>query len=115
MLPNRLDLEFAGVVIDLRTWSIALLAIYLVKGLGAYFSAYLMTDVGAARRAGPPQQLFRHILDQSAGFFSRRTTGQLMSRNHQRRHPGPARRVGDGRRSACARGWRVVGFAALMF
>ena len=56
------------------------MAVYLVKGVGAYVSTYLMTDIGQRVVRDLRDQLFRHILDQSATFFSRRTTGQLMSR-----------------------------------
>ena len=70
--------------------ALAVLVIYLVKGLGAYFSTYLMTDIGQRVVRDLRNQLFRHILDQSAAFFSRRTSGQLMSRHHQRRQSGAA-------------------------
>ena len=57
-----------------------LLVAYALKGLGAYASGYLMTDVGQRVVMDLRNRLFRHILDQSAAFFSRRTTGHLMSR-----------------------------------
>ena len=41
---------------------------------------YVMTDVGQRVVMDVRQRLFRHLLDQSAAFFSRRTSGQLMSR-----------------------------------
>jgi subfamily B ATP-binding cassette protein MsbA len=53
---------------------------YLLKGLGGYFSAYLMADVGQKVVMDVRNVLYRHILGQSASFFSRRSTGQLMSR-----------------------------------
>jgi ATP-binding cassette, subfamily B, bacterial MsbA len=65
---------------SLGWWAGAILVAYLAKGVGAYFSAYLMTDIGQRVVRDLRDQLFRHILDQSAAFFSRRTTGQLMSR-----------------------------------
>jgi len=64
----------------LRTWCTALLIVYLIKGLGAYASAFVMTDIGQRVVRDLRDRLFRHILDQSATFFSRHTTGQLMSR-----------------------------------
>jgi subfamily B ATP-binding cassette protein MsbA len=64
----------------LVSWSIALLLVYIVKGLGAYASAFVMTDIGQRVVRDLRDQLFRHILDQSATFFSRHTSGQLMSR-----------------------------------
>ena len=65
---------------DLLVWCSALLIIYVVKGLGAYASAFVMTDIGQRVVRDLRDQLFRHILDQSATFFSRHTSGQLMSR-----------------------------------
>jgi ATP-binding cassette, subfamily B, bacterial MsbA len=65
---------------DLFAWCSALLIVYVVKGLGAYASAFVMTDIGQRVVRDLRDQLFRHILDQSATFFSRHTSGQLMSR-----------------------------------
>ena len=53
---------------------------YFVKGIGGYFSTFLMTDIGQQVVRDIRNQLFRHILDQSAGFFARSSTGSLMSR-----------------------------------
>ena len=65
---------------DLFAWCSALLIVYVVKGLGAYASAFVMTDIGQRVVRDLRDQLFRHILDQSATFFSHHTSGQLMSR-----------------------------------
>jgi subfamily B ATP-binding cassette protein MsbA len=80
VLPRQIEIGPWGVPIDFRTWALAVLTIYLFKGFGAYFSTYLMTDIGQRVVRDVRNHLFRHILAQSAGFFSRRTTGQLMSR-----------------------------------
>lgn len=58
----------------------ALLGVYFVKGLGAYASTYLMTDVGQRVVMTLRNQLYAHILSQSAAFFSRRSSGELISR-----------------------------------
>ena len=58
----------------------AILVIYAVKGIASYVSTYLMADVGQRVVRDLRNVLFRHILDQSAAFFSTRTTGRLMSR-----------------------------------
>jgi len=58
----------------------AILGFSLVKGIGAYFSAYLMTDVGQRLVRDLRNDVFGHVLGQSAGFFSKHTTGGLMSR-----------------------------------
>ena len=54
--------------------------VYLLKGLGAYFSSYLMEGLGHRVVMVVRNQLFRHMLDQSAAFFARRAVGQLLSR-----------------------------------
>ncbi len=50
------------------------------KAIGAYFSDYLMEDVGQRVVMDLRDQLYGHILGQSAAFFARHTTGQLLSR-----------------------------------
>ena len=65
---------------DLIPTIVAILGFYLLKGLGGYVSGYLMTDVGQRVVRDIRNQLFRHILGQSAAFFSVNTSGRLMSR-----------------------------------
>ena len=59
--------------------STLIIVFYVAKGIGAYFSAYLMTDIGQRVVRDLRNDLFGHILNQSAAFFGRRTSGQLMS------------------------------------
>ena len=97
-----------------RFWAMAILLAYLAKGLGSYVSTYLMTDIGQRVVRDVRHQLFRHILNQSAAFFSRRTTGQLMSRitnDVGQIQQVVSETVGDAMRE----GLTVVGFAVLMF
>jgi subfamily B ATP-binding cassette protein MsbA len=65
---------------DLMPITFAIIGVYLVKGIGSYLSGYLMTDVGQRVVRDIRNGLFRHILGQSAAFFSLQTTGRLMSR-----------------------------------
>jgi subfamily B ATP-binding cassette protein MsbA len=58
----------------------AILGFYFLKGVGAYVSGYLMTDVGQRVVRDLRNVLFRHILGQSAAFFSHNPHGHLMSR-----------------------------------
>ena len=58
----------------------AIVAVYLLKGVGGYFSSYLMEGLGHRVVMVVRNELFRHMLDQSAAFFSRRAVGQLLSR-----------------------------------
>src|SRR5512134_4049658 len=60
-------------------WSLQVLGAYTLKGIGAYLSTFLMTDVGQRVVRDLRDRLFRHILDQSAGFFSHHSSGRLMS------------------------------------
>jgi ATP-binding cassette, subfamily B, bacterial MsbA len=114
VLRRELNLTFWWWTADLQTWSIAVLTVYLVKGLGAYFSTYIMTDVGQRVVRDLRNHLFRHILNQSAGFFARRTSGQLMSgitNDVSQIQVAVSETAGDLVREGLA----VVFFAALMF
>jgi subfamily B ATP-binding cassette protein MsbA len=87
--------------------------VYFLKGLGSYFSTYFMTDVGQRVVRDIRNQLFKHILDQSAGFFAHWTTGQLMSRvtsDVGQVQQAVSETVGDLVRETLA----LVGFAALL-
>src|SRR4030095_11465845 len=59
---------------------VAILVVYMLKGIGAYVSSYLMTDVGQRVVRDIRTVVFRHMLGQSAAFFGAQTTGRLMSR-----------------------------------
>ena len=65
---------------ELAATVVTILALYFAKGLGAYISGYLMTDVGQRIVRDIRDRLFRHILGQSAAFFSVHTSGRLLSR-----------------------------------
>jgi subfamily B ATP-binding cassette protein MsbA len=60
--------------------AIAILGLSLVKGLGSYGAGVLMTDVGQRVVRDLRERLFAHTLRQSAGYFSRQTVGELLSR-----------------------------------
>lgn len=99
---------------NLRAWGLAVLGVYFFKGLGAYFSTYLMTDIGQRVVRDLRNELFRHTLSQSAGFFSRSSTGRLMSRitndvNHVQQ--AVSEMIGDLLREGLA----LVGFAIYLF
>ncbi|HOQ61761.1 MAG TPA: ABC transporter transmembrane domain-containing protein, partial [Vicinamibacterales bacterium] len=65
---------------SLSTVAWAILAAYLLKGLGSYASSYLMADVGQHVVLDLRNEMFRRTLGQSAAFFKSRSTGQLLSR-----------------------------------
>ncbi len=59
----------------------ALLLIFtLVKGIAEYLSSYLMARVGQASVFRLRQDLYAHVLKQSASFFERHRTNYLVSR-----------------------------------
>ena len=58
----------------------AILGCTMLKGVGAYFSVYLMADVGQSIVRDLRNELFGHVVGQSAGFFARRSVGALTSR-----------------------------------
>jgi subfamily B ATP-binding cassette protein MsbA len=91
-----------------------LLVAYVLKGIGAYFSSYLMDDIGQRVVLQIRDQLFAHLLNQSAAFFARRSTGQLLSRINNdvgQVQRAVAETVGDLSRESLA----LVGYAGLLF
>jgi subfamily B ATP-binding cassette protein MsbA len=64
----------------LESTIVAILAVYAGKGVGAYLSQFLMTDVGQRVVRDLRNVVFRHMLGQSAAFFTTQTTGRLLSR-----------------------------------
>jgi len=54
--------------------------VFFLKGIGSYVSSYLMSDVGLRVVMDVRNELYRHILDQSASFFAHGATGKLLSR-----------------------------------
>ena len=98
----------------LSRWCTALLIVYVVKGLGGYASAFLMTDIGQRVVRDLRDRLFRHILDQSATFFGTHTSGQLMSRitnDVNQVQQAVSETIGDLLRE----GLSLVGLAAYLF
>jgi subfamily B ATP-binding cassette protein MsbA len=96
----------------LVAWSI--LAAYLLKGIGSYFSSYLMADVGQHVVLDLRNAMFRHTLGQSAAFFKSRSTGQLLSRltnDIGQVQQVASETVGDLLRESMS----VIGFAGLLF
>lgn len=99
---------------DLERTALAVVIVYAAKGLGAYCSSYLMTDVGQLVVRDLRNLVFRHVLDQSAGFFVRRSTGQLMSlvtNDVAQIQLAVSQTVGDLLRESLA----LVGYAGLLF
>ena len=73
-LPSARPIIIAGSI------PLTILVAYLLKGVGGYVSSLLMADVGHRVVRDLRNKLYSHILGQSAAFFSKHTTGQLVSR-----------------------------------
>ncbi len=63
-----------------KTISILLLTFTLAKGIAEYFSTFLMARVGQSAVLKLRQDLYSHLLSQSASFFERHRTNYLVSR-----------------------------------
>jgi len=63
-----------------RTIAILLVIFIVVKGIAEYFSTYLMARIGQSAVLKLRQDLYRHLLTQSASFFERHRTNYLVSR-----------------------------------
>jgi len=63
-----------------KTISILLLTFTIAKGVAEYFSTYLMARIGQSAVLKLRQDLYRHVLSQSATFFERHRTNYLVSR-----------------------------------
>jgi subfamily B ATP-binding cassette protein MsbA len=105
LLPNHQGLQRIA---------FSLIALYFLKGVGSYFSGYLMEDVGQRVVMDVRDQLYGHILGQSASFFGRNAVGQLLSRVNN--DVGQVQRAvsetaGDLARETLA----LVGYAVILF
>jgi subfamily B ATP-binding cassette protein MsbA len=106
----------AGEVQEGRTSGLGfqILLAYFLKGVGGYVSGYLMVDTGQRIVRDLRDRLHRHILGQSAEFFSQKTTGQLLSRltnDVNQVQAAVSETFADLARESLA----VVGYAALLF
>ena len=66
-----------------RAWimiSVLLVSFTVLKGVAEYFSSYLMAKIGQAAVLDLRQELYAHLLNQSASFFERHRTNYLVSR-----------------------------------
>src|SRR2546421_5949813 len=63
-----------------RMIAVLLIGFTIVKGIAEYFSTYLMAYIGQSSILSLRQQLYSHILVQSAAFFERHRTNYLVSR-----------------------------------
>jgi subfamily B ATP-binding cassette protein MsbA len=67
-------------LVSWRAISILLIVFTIGKGIAEYVSTYLMAKVGQFAVRQMRQELYAHLLRQSAGFFARHRTNFLVSR-----------------------------------
>jgi subfamily B ATP-binding cassette protein MsbA len=63
-----------------RTIALLLILFTIIKGVAEYFSTYLMAHVGQSSILRLREELYKHVLAQSASFFERHRTNYLVSR-----------------------------------
>jgi subfamily B ATP-binding cassette protein MsbA len=63
-----------------RMIALLLVGFTVIKGIAEYFSTYWMAYIGQSSILSLRQELYRHILAQSASFFERHRTNYLVSR-----------------------------------
>ncbi|MGZ5482571.1 MAG: ABC transporter permease, partial [Pyrinomonadaceae bacterium] len=63
-----------------RTIAILLITFTVIKGIAEYASTYLMAHIGQSSILRLRQDLYSHLLRQSASFFERHRTNYLVSR-----------------------------------
>ena len=63
-----------------RMIALLLVVFTIVKGIADYFSTYLMAHIGQSSILSLRQELYSHLLSQSAAFFERHRTNYLVSR-----------------------------------
>jgi ATP-binding cassette, subfamily B, bacterial MsbA len=63
-----------------RMIALLLVGFTIVKGIAEYFSTYLMAYIGQSSILRLRQELYSHLLSQSAAFFERHRTNYLVSR-----------------------------------
>src|SRR5215813_291645 len=63
-----------------RTIALLLLIFTIIKGIAEYLSTYLMAYIGQSSILRLRQDLYAHLLSQSAAFFERHRTNYLVSR-----------------------------------
>jgi len=81
LIKPALDEIFLKKNSDMLIWiPVAVIVIYLIKGVCSYTQTILMSFIGQRIVADLRSQLYRHIQMQSLSFFTKNPTGLLMSR-----------------------------------
>jgi subfamily B ATP-binding cassette protein MsbA len=74
------DVFFKKDLTMLKLIPLAIIALFMIKGLADYGQAYLMSYVGQRIIADLREKIYNHLQSLSLSFFTRNPTGTLMSR-----------------------------------
>ncbi len=74
------DVFFKKDLTMLKLIPLAIIALFMIKGLADYGQAYLMSYVGQRIIADLREKIYNHLQSLSLSFFTRNPTGMLMSR-----------------------------------
>jgi subfamily B ATP-binding cassette protein MsbA len=100
--------------VHLKQVALAIIGLYLAKGVFSYFSSYLMSYVGQRTVMDLRNRLYQHMLRQSVDFFSAKPTGTLMS--HITTDVEKIQQaVSDSVGALLMQSFAVLGYAALLF
>ena len=100
--------------IRLKQVAVAIIVLYLAKGLFSYFATYLMSYVGQRTVMDFRNRLYEHVLQQSVGFFKMKSTGTLMSHittDVEKIQQAVSEAVGD----LLMQSFALLGYAVLLF
>jgi subfamily B ATP-binding cassette protein MsbA len=100
--------------VDVAAVAFTIVLLYALKGLCAFLSTTLVASVGQRAVTDLRNQLYDHVLNQSFTFFSRNTTGSLMSHittDVERIQTAVSELAGD----VLKEGLTVVGLAIVLF
>ncbi len=91
-----------------------IVVLYAVKGLFSYFATYLMSWVGQRAVMDLRNRLYQHVIQQSVGFFKRKSTGTLISHitnDVEKIQLAVSEALGD----LLMQSFALVGYVALLF
>ncbi len=94
--------------------SAMILVLYLLKGLGAYYSTILVAAAGHAAVTDLRNALYSHVLGQSFSFLGHHSTGSLMSHittDVEKVQAAVSEMAGD----LLKEGFSIIGFLAVLF
>jgi subfamily B ATP-binding cassette protein MsbA len=91
-----------------------IVVLYAVKGVFSYFATYLMSWVGQRAVMDLRNRLYRHVIQQSVGFFKRKSTGTLTSHitnDVEKIQQAVSEALGD----LLMQSFALIGYGALLF